>query len=824
MAQAQVTYTPIFTNIWVVAAGAYADLPSDANNRVRGIAINPVTTNVLYASNIGGTNNGTAHVSTLSFASGSNFVGNLNASGITSGTLAVDSIRVADDGAVYACNLSGSSASAFKIYRWASDTDVSTAPATVVNITSPSFTERLGDYMDVRGSGLNTEIVVVGNGSSTAITTNFMVFRPTDASCLTFTNFSILIPGSSASVNLCGAGVAFEGTNNVIWVRQAGSQNTRRVVYNPGTLTATVTATNTVDQSVCQGLKYFSATNGVQMLATVQATTSGTSPNIARVFVINTNAPLAAFASVLSSNLPPPYNANGNGLGNVDVRDGYLVFGAPGNGLSFFKLGFLTTAPPAVTISGSGSTFVAGFGLNAVFSGAASGSTPLSYQWYFNNGVATNPIVGALANSYTVTNVQAANAGSYFVIVTNLYGKATSGVVNITVLPNGGSSLASNLWSLAPGSRDYLTTGDNQRGLGYDTNLNRVVVVTRSPTNGILLLDGNTGADVGNLDISAFAAVTLPGALAFNMCGVADDGAVYVANLITSADADSSDSFVIYRWTSADPSATVYQSYAGNPLWAVGGTGTLGRIGDTMAVRGAGANTEILCTFRNGTNVALFTTDSGGVDFTCHIIAITNLAASIGAANPFTGASPLGLGCAFGAGNTFWAKSTSYNLRQVSFDLNSGMGAVIGSYAMPTTVAPLGVDVANGYIGLIGVTETPMNLSIYDITTPSGPTINTIVDREAFGANNVNGNGTGSVVFDVAGGRIFSLSSNSGLLALTYAPRLYVSPQVSGATVSWTGPGALQSATVVNGPYNNTGATSPYTSTAADHLFFRVVR
>jgi hypothetical protein len=811
-ARAQVTFVPVFSNAWVVVAGTYPDLAADSANTVRGAAINPITTNVLYASRGASSN----HVGIVSFANGNNYVASLNALTVSAGTLAEDGIRVSDDGTIYVCNLAGAPASRFLIFKYANET-AGVSPTVVYDSgAGTSFQWRIGDYIDVRGSGASTEIVGVGSGGGVNITTNFVIFRPTDATCTTFTNFTITIPGGVN--NLCGGGVAFEGANNALWIRRAGSQETRHIVYDPVLLTAVCDRTNNVDQSVCQGLKYLSY-NGVNMLATVQTSTGNGSAQIARVFQIP-SSPTAGLISVLSSNIPAVTGSvNGNGLGNVDSRDGYLLFGAPGHGLSFFKLGFVTNSPPSVTASQSGSTFVAGYNLNAAFTGNASGSTPLSYQWFFNNGVTTNLINGAITNAYTVTNVQVANAGSYFVVVTNLYGKATSSVVSITVLPNGGSMLASNLWSVAPGSRPYLTTGDTQRGIGFDTNLNRVVVVTRAPTNGILLLDGNTGADVGNLDISALLAITPPGTFPINMCGVGDDGVVYVANLITSADADT---FAIYSWGSADPSATINQAYVGNPLQGIS-AGSLGRLGDTMAVRGAGTNTEILCTFRNGTNVCIFTT-TDGVNFTPNIIGITNLAASIGTTDPFTGASPLGLGCAFGAGNTFWAKSTAYNLRQITFDLSSGYGAVVGSYAMPTSVAPLGLDVANGYIGLVGVTENPMNLSLYDITTPNGPTINTIVDREIFGANNANGNGTGSVVFDVAGGRIFSLSSNSGLLALTYAPRLYLTKQGNGVALNWTGPGTLQSAIDVRGPYNNVLTTSPYTNTAASQIYFRVKR
>jgi hypothetical protein len=813
-ARAQVTYTPVFTNIWVVAPGTYADLPNTGNN-VRGIAINPITTNILYASTTGGTNNGNNHVATLAFGSGSNYLANLDGTGFGAGTVATSGIRVSDDGHIYACNVSGAPASTFKIWRWDSDTDTSVAPLVVYNSgAGTSFQWRLGDYIDLRGSGSNTEIVVVGPGSGANITTNFVIFRPTDDTCTTFTNFSITIPGSSASLNLCGAGVAFEGTNNAIWIRRAGSQETRRISYDPVALTAVVTRTNNVDQSTCQGLKYYAGTNGVQLLATVQGNTGAGGVQLCRVFNLSASGSSGALVSVLSSSLTVPGFANGNGLGNVDFQKGYFVFGTPNNGISLYQLGFTTQSPPSTILAASASTIVAGY--SETFTAAASGTPPLSYSWYYN----TNTLIpSALTNVYNLPSVQTGNSGVYTVIVTNLYG-ATTNSTTITVLPNGASALTTNIWSLAPGSRPYLTTSDTQRGLGYDTNLNRLVLVTRSPTNGIILLDGTTGADAGNLDITALLALTPPGAYPINLCGVADDGIVYVANLITSAD---SDTFVIYSWTSADPSATIGQAYAGNPGGALGWTGPIGRIGDTMAVRGAGVNTEILCTFRNGTNVCVFTT-SDGVNFTPHIVGITNLVQSIGSTDPFTAASPLGLGCAFGLGDTFWAKSTSYNLRLVSFDLASGNGAVIGNYVMPASEAPLGVDPQNGYAALVGVNEFPMNLSIYDITSPLGPTIGTLVDRELFAVSNANGNGTGAVVFDVAGGRIFSLSSNSGIIALSYAGRLALA-QISGQQVlTWpTTASTLQSSTDVLGPYLDVaGAASPYTNSTDAQKFFRL--
>jgi hypothetical protein len=66
---------------------------------------------------------------------------------------------------------------------------------------------------------------------------------------------------------------------------------------------------------------------------------------------------------------------------------------------------------------------------NAVFSVAASGNTPISYQWRF---AGTN-IGGATAATYIRTNCQPAHAGNYLAVVSNAYGISTSAVAVLTV-------------------------------------------------------------------------------------------------------------------------------------------------------------------------------------------------------------------------------------------------------------------------------------------------------------------------------------------------------------------------------------------------------
>ena len=68
-------------------------------------------------------------------------------------------------------------------------------------------------------------------------------------------------------------------------------------------------------------------------------------------------------------------------------------------------------------------------GASATFSVVAGGATPLAYQWLFNCA----NISAATNSSYSVTNAQPANAGSYSVIVTNAYGSVTSAVATLSI-------------------------------------------------------------------------------------------------------------------------------------------------------------------------------------------------------------------------------------------------------------------------------------------------------------------------------------------------------------------------------------------------------
>ena len=90
----------------------------------------------------------------------------------------------------------------------------------------------------------------------------------------------------------------------------------------------------------------------------------------------------------------------------------------------------ITVPPPASVTNFAGST--------AQFGVTATGTAPLAYRWFFGSA----SILNATNANLSLTNVQAAQAGNYRVVITNIAGAVTSSVVSLTVLVQPPSLLA----------------------------------------------------------------------------------------------------------------------------------------------------------------------------------------------------------------------------------------------------------------------------------------------------------------------------------------------------------------------------------------------
>jgi len=119
------------------------------------------------------------------------------------------------------------------------------------------------------------------------------------------------------------------------------------------------------------------------------------------------------------------------------------------------RKGALAETPQIIIAPGSQTVAAGGYLVLSVLGGGGS----LSYQWYLN-GVA---IAGATGPTYTVAAVQASNAGSYTVALTNSVGSVTSGPAVLTVPAAGTTN--SRLVNLS--TKGLVGTGNNDIVAGF---------------------------------------------------------------------------------------------------------------------------------------------------------------------------------------------------------------------------------------------------------------------------------------------------------------------------------------------------------------------
>jgi len=793
--RAQVTL--VLSNKWSIPQdGTRPYLPAGTPGWPRGVAINRLTGNVLIP-----TTNPSNSVWVVNGADGSD-LGQFQfpSAAITSGNLALMKLGVADDGVVYACNLSVPGAT-FKIYRWDAEDTVNPNPPYVAfgPASTGSDPMRIGDSFAVRGAGTNTQILASGGNSGSIQSTNFVLFTTADGTNFVPTQFRLPagVPAGAASRT-----VAFDGTNNAFYASTLNASTVYRIGFDLATTNATLLGT--ISLSPPAGMGRVAATNGFTLYAGIQD--GGGATHRLEVFDIS-NPAVPTLAVGGDVPFPPPNAVNGNATGDTDIGNGMVVALDSNNGLLALSLHFLSNVPPTFSAEPQ-DTAVLQTG-TATFTAVVQGTTPFSYAWFFN----TNTLVASgttLASTLTlsITNAQPTHAGYYRVAVTNAGGASTSSNALLTVIPGVFTKLQSPLWTVAPGSRPYLGTSDyGTRGLAFNPVTDRLLLASKATTN-VYVLNAATGADLWTLDTSGILGVGAPGTFALNLVGVAEDGAVYAGNLSVSGD-----DYTLYRWPADTPDPSTNLAAVAWSALIYGNLG-IGRLGDTLAVRGAGADTQILIGSANAAKVALLTT-ADGQNFTATVLDFS--------ADPNVPTGFAGLGIAFGAGDTFWAKNAGYNLRRAAYDAGAGTGTILNAFTGLPQVGAIAWDTANDLLAGVAV-ENPDNLRLYDLLDlAAGPSL---LDQDFFPANNANVQVNGAAAFDVAGGRLFALDVNNGLLAMKYGPRLKRSGTGNAQTFSWTGPGALQTASTVAGTYNDVpAASSPFTTNiTSGPLFFRVRR
>ncbi len=319
----------------------------------------------------------------------------------------------------------------------------------------------------------------------------------------------------------------------------------------------------------------------------------------------------------------------------------------------------------------------------------------------------------------------------------------------------------SNVWNLSNTNYPFLTNDNNVRGIAFNPATSNLLVASRTGSNAVHVLNGRSGVKVGNLNMG-IGIISGGGGAVMNMINVADDGAIYLANLATDSAASG---LKVYRWDGEDSTNLPYVVYSGDPSGA-GAPATNRRFGDNLDVRGAGTNTQILLGSRNGTNAVVLTTVDG-TNFTAIAIATD------------AGAAAFGRSVCWGPTNTFFGKDTT-TLRKFSVDLITGRATTLNNFSISifgASAIPVGYDVSRNLLAIVDIGAN-RNLRVFDLSDPSNPTqVGAAITFPL--PTGSNGNGTGSV--DFGGGAVYGLSTANGILAVDIAVSTApVAPSISG--------------------------------------------
>jgi hypothetical protein len=699
----------------------------------RGLAYDAVTDQVLLVSRAGSPQIVLLNAQTGSDGSESGAINQLSLldgegnSVVSGGTFTLNMIAAAADGTVFAANLTTGTNANFRIYRWdrANPTNtISVAydgnPALDLSLAGAGNDFRFGDTLAARGGGPDLQVVAHSRSGR-----YLLVFTPAPGEP------GRLVPVAHQTdipANQAGLGLALSGTNTVFTDAQGMSVRRMELVATNRTARTVTTYTSNV--------------------IPINTSAIGAEPSGRRIALVDTVDHTVLVYDLFDATQPIPIgdpqtfastNPNTDGTGSAAVSTNGIFALDTNNGLLALNL-IPSVEPP--TFSRQPVSVSAYLGGSATLSALVRGTPPFFYQWNLNG----TPIPNAIRQSLTLVNLTTARAGLYSVTVSNAAGILTSSNALLTVItPTATAELTTN-WNILPGTRPYINQDGTQRGIAYNPVTTNLLVVSRTGSNQVVVLDATTGAERHRLRTTDESGANLitGGTLVLNQIGVAADGAVYAANLVT----DGATGLRIYRWANDAPDTiptviTVTDLTAGQ------------RFGDTMAVRGAGAGTQIVFGSRSGRVFALVSIPDGATA-TTQMFDVPSIAAG-----------NFGLSLAFGSGNSVWGASGGLPLIRATFDPSAGTAQLANTYTNAAVLNPfglIGVDPANNRLAGFAFESTD-NVQLLNISDLAAPL--PLLDQEFLPVSNPNPNGTGTLVF--GGGRLFVLNSNNGIHAYRVA-------------------------------------------------------
>ncbi len=551
-------------------------------------------------------------------------------------TLSLCGIGVADDGAVYACNVA--SDATFRIYRWA-DTGSNTLPQVIYGTNSASGQYnpigdfvgnvffRFGDNLAVHGSGVNTEIILDSQNS----TKYFSVIRPVDDTMTNWNSTGYLLQnkqgsyGSESYGTSIGRSLQFgaSGTTSTFWQKRystAGAPVAQMSYTSGGGLSPLVLANFSLPMftngsiGLNFSLNIAAAVNFVGGIGS-----ANTSPDTLSYYDFSdpTQSVLLSQVALAGSN-SGGHTANANAISQVifgsnpTTGSNYVFVINGNNGVNAYSLEGGSIPAPKVLIQPHNVRMLTG----SSSSMSVTLDQPCNITWYKGTNSPVN--TGVSGSTYPIPNAQPTDGGDYFVVAFNGNGSVTSLVAHVTVADASQFPTLAQVWGAGAGnsSYPYVTSagGPNtpaERSFAYNRVANQLVVVRCPPastTYTLSVVDANTGNFLYTMNTTGVVhepGSEVSGSNPIDLVGAAcaDDGALYIAGTSPNASGgsagDPTKMMHIYRWPDTGASTAPVLVFQGDPSGQPAGINL--RWGDVLAARGSGTNTELFMNSFEGT-------------------------------------------------------------------------------------------------------------------------------------------------------------------------------------------------------------------------------
>ena len=236
-----------------------------------------------------------------------------------------------------------------------------------------------------------------------------------------------------------------------------------------------------------------------------------------------------------------------------------------------------SNTPPAITQQPV--SLVVTQGNTATFSVTAIGAAPLSYQWRFGiPGTGGANLAGATNAILSVTN-----AGNYRVIITNLFGSATSAVATLTVLVPPSITQQPQSQTVPAGTNVAFTVmATGTLPLSYQWYFNGVLI--SGQTNTMLAIPDVKAANAGSYTV---VVGNQAGTVPSNQANLK----VLVSSIITRVTETGTTASVTFTTVSGLTYTVQYKNHLEDSVWtpilpSVSGTGSQMTLNDTTAATG----------------------------------------------------------------------------------------------------------------------------------------------------------------------------------------------------------------------------------------------